>query len=297
MAEVGEQHHLDLLHVHYAVPHATAAVLARAMLPEEKRPKLVTTLHGTDTMLLGQDPGYGPAIRYALAQSDAVTAVSDFLRQETERLLPVAKGVEVIPNFFESNPSTRTREEVRAELGLKNEVLLLHASNLRGVKRVDLLLEAAARIRPRESFKLLILAGGDFAPFREQADRLGVSDRLIVRERVIDIEDYLLAADLAFFTSDMESFCLSILEAMNFRVPSVATRVGGVPEVMTGVDDGILVSPGDAAGLTSAVESLIADRSRRLQMGETAFARARRFFSAGAVVPRYEALYRRICGL
>jgi N-acetyl-alpha-D-glucosaminyl L-malate synthase BshA len=297
MAEVSQAHRLDLLHVHYAVPHATAAVLARAMLPEGQRPKLVTTLHGTDTMLLGQDRGYGPAIQYALAQSDAVTAVSDFLRQETERLLPVPKPVEVIPNFFESNPSTRTREEVRSELGLKDEVLLLHASNLRAVKRIDLLLESAARIRPRESFKLLILAGGDFAPFREQAERLGLTDRLIVRERVIDIEDYLLAADLGFFTSDMESFCLSILEAMNFRVPSVATRVGGVPEVMTGVDDGALVASGDAAALTSAAESLIADPSRRRAMGGAAFARARRLFSAAAVVPRYEALYRRICDL
>jgi len=297
MAEVSQAHRLDLLHVHYAVPHATAAVLARAMLPQEQRPKLITTLHGTDTMLLGQDPGYRPAIQYALAQSDAVTAVSDFLRQETERLLAVSKPVEVIPNFFESNPSTRTREEVRAELRLKNEVLVLHASNLRAVKRIDLLLEAAAQIRPRDSFKLLILAGGDFGPFREQAERLGLIDRLIIRERVIDIEDYLLAADLGFFTSDMESFCLSILEAMNFRVPSVATRVGGVSEVMTGVDDGILVPPGDVVSLTRAAESLILDGARRRVMGQTAFERARRLFSADAIVPRYESLYRRVCGL
>ena len=180
---------------------------------------------------------------------------------------------------------------------MKDEVLLLHASNLRAVKRVDVLLEAAARIRPRDAFKLLILAGDDFTPFREQVERLGLSDRLIVRERVIDIEDYLLAADLGFFTSEMESFCLSILEAMNFRVPSVATRVGGVPEVMNGIDDGILVPAGDIVGLTRAAESLISDRARRLQMGQSAFDRARRLSSAATIVPRYEALYRRICGL
>jgi len=297
MAEVSRDHRLDLLHVHYAVPHATAAVLARAMLPPSERPKLVTTLHGTDTMLLGQDPGYGPAIQYALDQSDAVTAVSDFLRQETERRLPFKKAVEVIPNFFEPGPSTRTREQVRAELGLTDEVLIVHASNLRTVKRVDLLLEAAAGIRTREDFRLLILAGGDFTPFQAQVNRLRLGDRLIVRQRVMDIEDYLSAADLGFFTSDMESFCLSILEAMNFHVPSVATRVGGVPEVMTGADDGLLVSAGDVAGLTAALESLITDGARRAAMGEVAHARARRLFSAEAVVPRYEALYRRICGL
>ncbi|MEO7413545.1 MAG: N-acetyl-alpha-D-glucosaminyl L-malate synthase BshA [Opitutaceae bacterium] len=296
MAEVSRDHHLDLLHVHYAVPHATAAILAQSMLPPDARPKLITTLHGTDTTLLGQDPGYRPAIQHALECSDAITTVSEFLRQETMRLLPVSRPIEVIHNFFEPSPPRRSREDVRAELGIgENEALVLHASNLRPLKRIDLLLETAARIHPRESFKLVILAGGDFAPFAADVKRLGLSDRVIVRERVSAIEDYLNAADVGLFTSDTESFCLSILEAMNFGCPSVATRVGGIPEVVTDGVSGLLAPAGDADALARSVEALIAHPAKRAAMGEVARRRARELFSAAVIVPRYEALYRRVC--
>ena len=135
--------------------------------------------------------------------------------------------MEVIHNFFAPRPPRRSREEVRRELGVAdNEVMMLHSSNLRPVKRIDLLLETVARIRPRDSFKLVILAGGSFAPFVDDVRRLGLEDRVIVREKVNEIEDYLQAADLGLFTSETESFCLSILEAMCFGCPSVARRVG-----------------------------------------------------------------------
>jgi N-acetyl-alpha-D-glucosaminyl L-malate synthase BshA len=270
-------------------------MLAQSMLPEGSRPRLITTLHGTDTMLLGKDPGYGPAIRHALECSDAITTVSEFLRRETLRLLPVNRPIEVIHNFFEPSPPRRSREEVRSELGIGNEAMVLHASNLRPLKRIDLLLETAARIQPRDSFKLVILAGGDFTPFLEQVQRHGLFDRVIVRERVTDIEDYLNAADLGLFTSDMESFCLSILEAMNFARPCVATSVGGIPEVLLDGENGLLAPPGDSATLTRNVEALIKDPARRAALGEAARERARRLFSAAAIVPRYEALYRRVC--
>src|SRR6185437_4020178 len=155
MAEVSRDQRLDVLHVHYAVPHATAAILARSMLPREQQPCVVTTLHGTDSTLLGCDPGYGPAIHHALTQSDAVTTVSEFLKQETQRVLGFEGPMDVIHNFFEPRAPKRSRDEVRRELGLRDEVLLFHSSNLRPVKRIDLLLETIARIRPRESFKLL----------------------------------------------------------------------------------------------------------------------------------------------
>ena len=147
MAEVSREHRLDVLHVHYAVPHATAAILARSMLPPELRPKVVATLHGTDTTLLGRDPGYGPAIRHALECSDAVTVVSEYLRDETRRLLGFDRPIDVVHNYFEPRPTRRTRDEVRHELGVIDEAVVLHSSNLRPVKRVDLLLEAAARVR------------------------------------------------------------------------------------------------------------------------------------------------------
>ena len=295
MAEVSRDFGLDVLHVHYAVPHATAAILARDMMPPEQRPKVVTTLHGPDTTLLGRDAGYGPAIRHALECSDAVTTVSAFMEEETRRLLAVERPIEVIHNFFEPRAAKRNREEVRRELGLKNEALVLHASNLRPLKRIDLLLEAAAQIRPRESFKLVIMAGADFTPFRGHVERLGLADRVLVRERVTDIEDYLQAADIGLFTSETESFCLSILEAMCFGCPSVATAVGGIPEVTVSGETGLLVPFGDVDALARGVESLLQDPIRRAAMGRAARQRARDKFSAEVIVPQYEALYRRVC--
>ncbi|HEX3989493.1 MAG TPA: N-acetyl-alpha-D-glucosaminyl L-malate synthase BshA [Verrucomicrobiae bacterium] len=296
MAEVSRDFQLDVLHVHYAVPHATAAILARSMLPPEQQPRVVTTLHGTDTTLLGRDADYRPAIHHALTHSDAVTAVSDFLKQETRQVLGFDGPIEVIHNFFSPRPAHRSREEVRRELGVKSEVLILHSSNLRPAKRIDLLLETAARIRPRDSFKLVILAGESFAPFIGDVRRLGLENQIVVREKVNDIEDYLQAADLGLFTSDMESFCLSLLEAMCFACPSVSRRVGGIPEVIENNVTGILSASDDADALARAVGSLIKNSARRVEMGHAARQRARELFSAEVIVPRYEALYRRVCG-
>jgi N-acetyl-alpha-D-glucosaminyl L-malate synthase BshA len=296
MAEVSRDHRLDVLHVHYAVPHATAAVLARSMLPPEHRPRVVTTLHGTDTTLLGLDAGYGPAIRHALAHSDAVTTVSDYLKQVTRQLLAFDGPIDVIHNFFNPRSPSRSRAEVRRELGLSDEVLILHCSNLRPVKRIDLLLDAAAGVRPRTSFKLVILAGESFAPFADDVRRLGMEDRVIVREKVDEIEDYLEAADLGLYASETESFCLSILEAMCFACPSVSTRVGGIPEVVEDGVTGLLVPFGDVGALTRAVERLIREPGRRKQFGRAAQTIAHERFSAEVIVPRYEALYRRLCG-
>ncbi len=295
MAEVTRDHGLDVLHVHYAVPHATAAILARWMLPEGRGPAVVTTLHGTDTTLLGRDPGYGPAIRHALDQSDAVTTVSDFLRRETVELLGVERPIDVIHNFFEPRPARRPRGEVRRELGVGSEALLLHASNLRPLKRIDILLEAVARVRPRDSFKLLILAGADFSPFAGEVQRLGLADRVIVREQVSDVEDYLQAADVGIFTSELESFCLSLLEAMCFSCPSVATAVGGIPEVVESGISGLLVPHGDADAVARAAETLIGNPELRLRLGGAARQRARALFSADTIVSRYVELYRRVC--
>lgn len=295
MAEVSRDHRLDVLHVHYAVPHATAAILARSMLPAGQRPRVVTTLHGTDTTLLGRDAGYRPAIRHALMQSDAVTAVSGWLREETRRLLDFDKPVDVIHNFFAPREARRSRAEVRRELRLKREALVLHSSNLRPVKRIDLLLETAARIAPRDGFKLVVLAGGDFGPFIDQVRRLGLERTVLVREKVTDIEDYLRAADVGLFTSESESFCLSILEAMWFGCPSVATAVGGIPEVIEPGRSGVLVPAGDPDALAQAVAGLIRDGTARRAMGRAAQKRARQAFSADVIVPRYEALYRRVC--
>ena len=295
MAEVSRDHHLDVLHVHYAVPHATAAILARSMLPEKQRPRVVTTLHGTDTTLLGCDPGYAPAIHNALTCSDAVTTVSEYLKQETHRVLGFNGPLEVIHNFFERRPPRRTQGEVRRELGLQHELVVFHSSNLRPLKRIDLLLETIARIQPRDAFKLVILAGGNFAPFMSKVRELGLEDCVLVRERVNDIEDYLQIADLGLFTSESESFCLSLLEAMCFGCPSVASRVGGIPEVIEDNVSGVLVPFGDVEAYAGAVTDLLRNPVRRTTLGRAAQQRARERFSAAAIVPQYEALYRRVC--
>jgi N-acetyl-alpha-D-glucosaminyl L-malate synthase BshA len=298
MAEVSRDFGLDVLHVHYAVPHATAAFLACSMLPENARPKVITTLHGTDTTLLGRDPGYGPAVRHALDHSDAITTVSEYMRQETVRVLGVSRPIEVVHNFFEPHPSSRTRAAVRTELGLADdEAMVLHISNLRPLKRIDLLLDTVAKVTAQRRFKLVILAGDDFAPFRADVERRGLTDCVIVRERVADIENYLQAADLGLFTSEIESFCLSILELMSVGCPSVAFAVGGIPEVVVSGQAGLLVPFGDTDAMAAAVSALLDTPARRTALGHAAQKIAREKFSAAAMVPRYEAVYRRVCGM
>jgi len=292
MAKVSCKHSLDIMHVHYAVPHATAAILAQCMLPEDKQPKVVTTLHGTDTTLLGADPGYGPAILHALQKSDVVTAVSEFLKSETARVIGFKGDIKVIYNFSDLPSPTRKRSEVRQELGVKDDqVLIIHASNLRPVKRFDLLLEAVAGIKNRETFKLAVIAGNDFAPFQKEVEALGLDDNIVVRENVLQIENYLQAADLALYSSDSESFCLGILEAMLFNCPSVSTNVGGIPEVVQDNETGLLVPPGNAKALTKALESLIEDGKRRKELGDAAAIDAKARFSTEVLIPQYEDLY------
>lgn len=294
MAEVSRAQELDILHVHYAVPHATAAILALSMLEGAQRPRVVTTLHGTDTTLLGSHPAYGPAIRHALERSDAVTAVSHFLEGETRRLLQITRPIEVIHNFVSPLAPQRSRSETRAELGVREEeVLLIHASNLRSIKRIDVLLRAVALIKERERFRLLILAGESFAPFETEARRLGLEDRIIVRERILNVEEYYSAADIGLVTSDSESFCLSILEGMFCECPSVSTRVGGIPEVIRSESTGLLVDAGDAEALALGISDLIADRERRQAMGRAAKQFAESHFAARMIVPAYESLYYR----
>ncbi|MBK7836342.1 MAG: N-acetyl-alpha-D-glucosaminyl L-malate synthase BshA [Candidatus Obscuribacter sp.] len=294
MADVSRCHDLDILHVHYAVPHATAAILARCMLQPEQQPRVVTTLHGTDTTLLGRDPGYGPAIHHALTQSDAVTAVSAYLKQESEAVLSYKGPIEVIHNFFEPGITTRSRSEVRQELGVGNEVLIIHSSNLRPAKRFDHLLETLARVEDKSSFKLLVLAGGSMAPFMDDIERLGLTNSLVIRQNVLEIEDYLQAADIALYTSESESFCLSILESMFFGCPSVATAVGGIPEVLTDGETGLLVPFGDVTKLAQAVERLIKDVPLRQKLGLAAKEAALSKFTAAGIVPQYEQLYRKL---
>ena len=291
MAEVARSQRLDLFHVHYAVPHALAACLA-SQIVGPSAPRIVTTLHGSDTTLLGQDPDYRTAIEHALVHSDAVTAVSESLRNQTQEIFSVKRAIEVIPNFFAPNKPKRSREEVRRDLGVTDKFLVLHMSNLRPVKRIDLLLRTIAMSESRSRLRLLVLAGGPFEPYEQLLDELGIRDIVIVRQNMAVVEEYLEAADAGLYTSEYESFGLGILETVFHGKPVVAFRVGGIPEVLG--DSYPLYPFGDLTAAASALDALVQDPNLARELGEQTGARAREKFSADRVVPQYEALYRRI---
>jgi N-acetyl-alpha-D-glucosaminyl L-malate synthase BshA len=291
MSEVGRQEELDIFHAHYAVPHATAAFLASEMIGKSA-PKIVTTLHGTDTTLLGPNPQYRAAIEHALLHSDAVTTVSASLRQQTEETFQLREQIHVIPNFFTPRAPTKSREEVRRELGISDEFLVVHMSNLRPVKRIDLLLRVLASTANRDRIRLLILAGGPFAPYEPLLDELGLRGRVIVKEDAAAVENYLPAADAGLYTSENESFGLSILETLFFGKPVVAFRIGGIPEV---VDDAAYLHEfGDIAGMASSLDALVESPDVASKLGERGRARAEKYFTAANIVPQYEAVYREV---
>jgi len=291
MAEVARSQHLDLFHVHYAVPHALAACLA-SQIVGPSAPRIVTTLHGSDTTLLGQDPDYRTAIEHALVHSDAVTAVSENLRNQTQEIFSVKRAIEVIPNFFTPNKPKRSREEVRHNLDVNDKFLVLHMSNLRPVKRIDLLLRTIALSKNRARLRLLVLAGGPFEPYEALLDELGIRDIVIVRQNMAVVDEYLEAADAGLYTSEYESFGLGILETVFHDKPVVAFRVGGIPEVLG--DSYPLYPFGDVTVAASALDALAQNPKLARELGEQGGARARERFSADRVVPQYEALYRRI---
>ncbi|CAN5371576.1 N-acetyl-alpha-D-glucosaminyl L-malate synthase BshA [soil metagenome] len=297
MAQIAREAGLDVFHVHYAVPHATAAYLAVQMLNGSgaQAPKIITTLHGTDTTLLGQDPSYRPAIEHALSHSHALTTVSASLREETLATFALRQPVEVIRNFFVPARKLRAREEVRRELGLtKEEFLVVHISNVRPLKRIDLLLQAFAAVPSARPRRLLIVAGSSFAPYEPLLDQPGLRERVIVQEEVQEVEDYLEAADAGLYTSESESFGLSILETLFHGKPVVAFGIGGIPEVVVDGETGFLHSFGDVRAVASSLARLADDPALATRLGGAGRQHAESHFTAGQIVPQYEALYRRV---
>src|SRR5438876_10783282 len=291
MAEVAHSQQLDLFHVHYAVPHALAACLA-AQIVGPPAPRIVTTLHGSDMTLLGQDPDYRTAIEHALVHSDAVTAVSESLRNQTQEIFRLKRPIEVIPNFFTPNKPKRSREEVRSDFGVTDEFLVLHMSSLRPVKRVDLLLRTIAASKNRGRLRLFVLAGGPFDPYEPLLDELSLRDVVVLRQNTAAVDEYLQAADAGLYTSEYESFGLSILETMFYGKPVVAFGVGGIPEV---IGDSYPLYPfGDVTAAAAALDALVESPSLARQLGERSRNRALERFSADRIIPKYEALYRRV---
>jgi len=295
IAEVADQENLDIIHAHYAVPHATAAYIAKRMAKQDKL-RIVTTLHGTDTTLLGRDSNYRRAIEYSLQHSDRVTTVSDSLRRATEEIFDVGKPVEVIHNFYTPGTPTLSREAMRESLGLGNHFTLFHASNLRQVKRVDLLLESVAKCRHRERIKLVIVAGDSFEAHEGKVRELGLEGNVVVRENGYPIENYIEASDFGIYTSQTESFCLSLLEGMFLSKASIAFRVGGIPEVMEEGVSGLLCEFGDCEAMAAEIDSLVENPQRAVELGAEASRRARARFTAERIVPQYVRCYEETLG-
>ena len=291
MAEVADAASLDIFHAHYAVPNALAACLA-AQMATRARPGIVTTLHGTDTTLLGQDPAYRLAIEYALNRSDAVTAVSESLRDQTREILKVSREIDVIYNFFVRRPAARSRDEIRAQLGLGNEFVILHMSNMRPGKRIDLLLKAVAEMKTRDRIRLLILAGGPTEMYEGMIDQLGLRKTVLIRQNETAVEEFIQAADAGLYSSDYESFGLSIMETLSFGKPIVAFQVGGIPEV-TGKSYPLCPFP-DTSALAGAMDELVKSPERARELGEQGRRHVVDTFSPDKIIDRYEEVYARV---
>jgi L-malate glycosyltransferase len=296
IAEVQKKFNLDIFHVHYAVPHATAALLARRIMRVNGTPlpKVITTLHGTDITLLARDKSLLDVIKYSIERSNGVTAVSENLKNDTQKFLKTKKTIEVIYNFFTPPPITKTSAMVRKNLGVKNsDFLAIHLSNLRPVKRIPDLLNIVSQIQ-NKNFKLLILAGGDFSPYLPLVKKLNLQKKIILKSNVQDIGNFLNASDLGIYTSDTESFGMAALETMSYGKPVLATNTGGVPEVVDNGKTGFLFKPGNISGYVEKINFLMENTLAREEMGKLAKQRACERFCAQSVVPKYVEYYQHI---
>ncbi len=300
MVEVSRDERLDILHVHYAIPHATSAILARQVLEASgasHRPAVVTTLHGTDITLVGSEPSFADLTAYSIEQSDGVTAVSEALRRQTLETFRVKTDVKVIPNFIDpaDYPEAGSDASCRECLAQPGETIVVHISNFRPVKRVELVVRVfAAATRGIRARLVLIGDGPDLAKARREAARLGVGERVVYLGRQERVEELLASSDAFLLPSLQESFGLAALEAMAAGTPVVATRVGGLPEVVSEGEGGFLYAVDDVEGMALGLRRLLEDRVFRTQCGAAARGRAFRLFSSGIIVPRYENYYKAV---
>jgi N-acetyl-alpha-D-glucosaminyl L-malate synthase BshA len=298
MAEVARTANLDLLHVHYAIPHSISAWLASQMV-EERRLPVVTTLHGTDVTLVGMDPSYLPITRFSIEKSDGVTSISNHLRQQTQEVLGVRHEIRVIYNSVNCEVYRPERDlELRRRYAKPDEKILIHLSNFRPVKRVLDCVRAFSKIAPRVPSRLLMVGDGpDRAPAEMLARELGVADRVVFLGKQMRVAHLLPIADVMLVPSEMESFGLAALEAMACGVPAVASRVGGLPEVVTDGVDGYLVPVDDTQAVAEAALRLLEDAELHARVAAAARRTAETRFTTTEIIPQYEQLYREIAGV
>jgi N-acetyl-alpha-D-glucosaminyl L-malate synthase BshA len=302
MAEVAEIYDLDLLHVHYAIPHSVSAMLARQMLAcdHKRKPRklpYVTTLHGTDITLVGADPSYLPITRFSIDQSDGVTAISQYLAQRTVEVFEVATPIRVIPNFVNCDMYHRTPEIMkhRSDWAKPDEKIVVHLSNFRPVKRIPDVIEIFDRVQKQMPARLIMIGDG---PERSRAEWLavekGIHEKIEFLGKQDGICEKLPLADVMLMPSELESFGLAALEAMACQVVPISTNAGGVPEVIQHGKTGFLAEVGDVEAMAKYAIELLSDQERLEDMGVSARASAQARFCASKIIPMYEDYYREV---
>jgi L-malate glycosyltransferase len=298
MATVARAEKLDLLHVHYAIPHSISAILARESIKQKRYVPVITTLHGTDITLVGADRSYLPITRYGLQQSDGVTSVSKFLKQATIETFDFDE-IEVIPNFIcPCHYKRLTDSPLREELAPNGEKLLVHVSNFRAVKRPLDCVEIFAKVKQKGGRARLIMVGD--GPERSacyyRAEQLNVKDDCVFVGKQANIADYLGVADVFLLPSELESFGLAALEAEACEVPVIATRIGGIPEVVTEGETGFLSDIGDTEKMSEDVMKFLRDEEMRLNFGAKARELAVSRYSSELIIPQYISFYEKVLG-
>jgi N-acetyl-alpha-D-glucosaminyl L-malate synthase BshA len=299
LVTVSRTNRLDILHAHYAVPHATAAYLAHQILSADagRAPRTVTTLHGTDITLVGSDASYADVVAFSIEQSHAITAVSDSLKRDTEAGLAIRSDIRVIPNFLDGELWARRPDPaLRGRLSRgESDAVVVHVSNFRPVKRVGMVLDIFRMIQARRPSRLVMIGDGPDRPAAErQAALMGLADHVDFVGEQQDLVPWLSAADVFLLPSSQESFGLAALEAMACGVPVIASGVGGLPEVIADGRTGYVCDPADGRAMAERALALLDDPPRRDEMARAAAADVRARFSVNAIVPRYEALYEQV---
>ncbi len=298
MVDTVKYEELDLLHVHYAIPHATSAMQARQILQHEGiYVPIVTTLHGTDITLVGRDPSFEPVVTYSINESDGVTAVSDYLRRETYDHFNVDNGIKVIPNFIDTQRFHRTnKEHFKQALCPGGEKVLVHVSNFRPVKRSSDVVRVFHRLRKEgHNVKLLLVGDGpDRVPTQHLARELGVYDDIRFLGKQEPIEEILSIADAFLMPSASETYGLAALEAMACNVPVICSDIGGLPELVTHGESGFLCPLGDVDAFTECARRILTDDELHARMSAAARKRAEDHFDIEKIVPQYEAYYEEV---
>jgi L-malate glycosyltransferase len=300
LVRVSRKHRLDILHAHYAVPHATAAYLAHQILSAdaETPARTVTTLHGTDITLVGSDPSYADVVAFSIEGSHGITAVSDSLKRDTIAALSIQRDIRVIPNFLDCEVWARRPDAaLRSRLCTPNvcEAIIVHVSNFRPVKRVDMVVDVFRRVHERVPVRLVMIGDGpDRIGLERRVAGLGLSDLVDFVGEQQDLVPWLSTADVFLLPSAQESFGLAALEAMSCGVPVVASRVGGLPDVVTDGVTGYVCAPDDVAGMAERTLTVLTDPALKERLGAAAARDVRERFSTGAIVPRYEAFYEEV---